>query len=231
MGLGFSLILGITTILGTLFPLFLHPASGVSARFVVGLVLLVIGLLFCSIAGSGRERQLTRSGRQYVQGVLICVVSGVLSSLMNLGIVLAAPVQAIARESGASPIGAANVFWPLFLAGGFAANLLYCSWRLSAQRTWKLFHLARGSEWSSTMAMGAAWFGGTFLYGTGAAAMGPLGPALGWPIYISLLVITAYVLGMFAGEWRGSPAVVRRWMKAGIAVMVASTFLIAESRS
>jgi L-rhamnose-H+ transport protein len=60
--------------------------------------------------------------------------------------------------------------------------------------------------------------------------MGNLGPIIGWPVFMSLMLVCAYLVGRFTGEWRGVNAAVIRRMNTGIAVTVVSLFFIGNSR-
>ena len=52
--------------------------------------------------------------------------------------------------------------------------------------------------------MGLMWFGGVALYGTAVMNMGKLGASIGWPVIQSMAVLGGNVVGIFAGEWKGS---------------------------
>ncbi len=60
--------------------------------------------------------------------------------------------------------------------------------------------------------------------------MGSLGPIIGWPVFMSLMVICAYLVGRFTAEWRGVPAAVIWRMNMGIAIIAVSLFVIGYSR-
>lgn len=57
-------------------------------------------------------------------------------------------------------------------------------------------------------------------YGMGASAMGALGPAIGWPVYLSSLIIGNNFWGWLTGEWRESSWTAFLTMIAGIALQV-----------
>ncbi len=78
--------------------------------------------------------------------------------------------------------------------------------------------------------MGAAWILGVLAYGAGAWMMGPLGPIVGFPVFTALMLVSAYVMGRFAGEWRGVTPVATRSMNTAVALNVISLFLIGLSR-
>jgi L-rhamnose-H+ transport protein len=71
------------------------------------------------------------------------------------------------------------------------------------------------------------WYGGISLYGVGAAMMGPLGGVLGWPIFMSMNIIVANVLGYLTGEWSGTSSRARGLSWSGIAVLVVAIIVVA----
>jgi len=75
--------------------------------------------------------------------------------------------------------------------------------------------------------MGLLCFGSFIIYGAGANALGPLGAVVGWPLFMSMSLITSNTLGWLSGEWRGAPAKAVRYAAAGIAVLIAAITVIA----
>lgn len=71
---------------------------------------------------------------------------------------------------------------------------------------------------------GHLWFGSTLLYGLAAGKLGDWGAILGWPLFMSLIVITATILGSFAGEWKGCAPIAIRIQWIGVTVMVLADF-------
>ena len=51
--------------------------------------------------------------------------------------------------------------------------------------------------------MGLLWLGSTVIYGAASARMAAMGPILGWPLFMSSIIITANVWGFATGEWKG----------------------------
>jgi len=234
IGLGSAFVLGISTLLGTLLPIFM--ANQVSLKwlpFLTGLSMLLGGIAICGLAG--RDRELTRGSsgepiQSYTSGLVIGVVSGVLSCLLNVGMVTGAPIQEIARRGPAPEWAVGNVAWPILLFGGFLANASYCGYLFVKKSSSRLFQAGGWREWLGSLAMGAAWFIGLLMYGAGAIFMGSLGPILGWPVFISLMVVSAYLAGRWTGEWRGVPSSITRRMNTGITLIVVSLFIIGYSR-
>jgi len=52
--------------------------------------------------------------------------------------------------------------------------------------------------------MGLFWFGSTVIYGAITALLGKMGPIVGWPLFMSAIIITSNVWGLATGEWKGA---------------------------
>ena len=68
--------------------------------------------------------------------------------------------------------------------------------------------------------MAIVWEGNLIAYATGATKIGDLGPSVGWPVVLSLTVITSNVWGALTGEWRGAGRRAVVIMVAGIGLLV-----------
>ena len=58
-----------------------------------------------------------------------------------------------------------------------------------------------------------------------------LGTVVAWPAFMSLIVITAMVLGVVTGEWKGSGQKPLQVMFAGLAVLVLSIVVLSLATS
>ncbi|MFZ0758671.1 MAG: L-rhamnose/proton symporter RhaT [Candidatus Sulfotelmatobacter sp.] len=229
MALGFALILGITSSFGSLIPMaILHSDQLLAKRglaLIAGTTIMVFGLVLLALAGRARERDLAtgsavRSG--FAFGLLLCVFSGIFSSMMNFSFVFGDELRLRALQAGASNAMAANPIWALTVTGGFVANFLYCVYLLNKNRTWSAFRQGNPpAYWLLGTSMGLLWFGGTVLYGVGAASLGALGGIVGWPIFMTVDIIAALFWGAVSGEWQGAGrrALVYNWMGVGFLLM------------
>ena len=77
--------------------------------------------------------------------------------------------------------------------------------------------------------MSALWFASTTLYGFASGLLGSLGTVLGWPIFMSIVVVVASAIGWMAGEWRGSGTRPLRLQVAGLAMLVEAVFLFSKA--
>ena len=239
MALGFALILGITSSFGSLIPMaILHSEQLLTKRglaLIAGSAVMILGLVFLALGGRVREHDLgtgngARSG--FAVGLVLCVFSGIFSSMMNFSFVFGDELRVRALQSGASNAMASNSIWALTLTGGFVVNFLYCVYLLNTNRTWSVFREGNPSGyWLLGILMGMLWFGGTVLYGIGAASLGALGGIIGWPIFMTVDIIGALFWGAVSGEWRGASrrALVYNW--AGVGILVAAIAVISAGNA
>ncbi len=235
IGLAFAVILGISAAVGSLVPLLqLHPGqalTGEGLAVLSGLLLVLIGVGFCAVAGRKREAALRHVPAKVpvMRGLFYCLIGGVGSALVNLALAFGAPLLALARRSGVPAAWSPNTVWlPLMVAGG-VPNLLYCVYVMRRNRTGR--QLASGGRGHYLLAalMSVFWFGSTVIYGVAAGALGSMGAVLGWPLYMSLIVITASLWGLVTGEWRHSGERPLRIMLAGVGLLVAAIFVLATA--
>jgi len=240
MALAFAIILGITSSVGSLLPLLiLNPGELFSRRgqlLMVGLVLVIAGIIVCSKAGALREKNQKPDAQPggksgFMTGLVICLASGILSPALNFGFVFGEPLKKAAIAAGASGDFAGNAVWALALAGGFCVNAGYAVYLLARNGTWGHFTQAGTplGYWLGACLMGLLWYSGISIYGMGAAAMGPLGGVLGWPIFMSVVIIMANVLGAATGEWKGAGPRAVRLSWTGICVLVIAITVIAQA--
>jgi L-rhamnose-H+ transport protein len=239
IALGFAIILGITSSVGSLLPLVILKPEELWTRrggyLVVGLVMVVAGIVCCAIAGAQRERDTrgdaaTPAGGSFAAGLLVCLISGILSPMLNFGFVFGESVKNAAVAAGAGENVATNAIWAPALTAGFLPNAGYALYLLARRRGWGLFTapLIPKLYWAGASTMGLLWFGGISIYGNGAAVMGPLGGVLGWPVFMSMVIVTANVLGALSGEWQGAGRRARVTSWAGIVILVAAIAIISR---
>lgn len=242
MGLGFAVILGITASLGSLLPILVLDRRQLFTRqgyaLMIGLVLVVGGIILCSAAGARRERELAKEAKQggkrsFWLGLLICILSGIFSPMLNFSFVFGKSIQDLTLKFGAPPAMASNAVWALALSAGFLANAGYCVYLLSRNRTWgKLFQSGTpAAYWVGAIVMGLLWFAGIAVYGVGAADLGALGGVIGWPLFMAMIIISANLWGAFTGEWKGASGGTHAYSWAGIGVLLAAIYVISRGSS
>ena len=233
MALGFAIILGITASFGSLFPLaVLHPEELHSKRgeaLMIGTAVMIVGLLFLALAGKRRERDegaagTARSG--FALGLVICIFSGIFSSMLNFSFLFGDEIRVLALAAGASNSMAANPIWSLTVTGGFLSNLVYCVYLLNKNSTWGVYREGNSSYWLLGGLMGLSWYGGVVAYGMGAASLGKLGGIVGWPMFMTLDIIAGLFWGAVTGEWKRASNRALAYCWTGVAILVLAIVLI-----
>jgi len=231
--LAFSIVLGTSAAVGSLIPMVSLYRENVNsaARYAVlgSIALVLLGVMLCAAAGRLREgssAQSASSQKRTSKGLLLAFLCGLLASFMNFGVAFGTPLVEVARSFGASRLSAINVIWfPLLLAGA-VPNIVYCVWLMKRNRSGSRYRVGR-LHWALAAIMAVFWFGSTVLYGLAASQLGTWGPILGWPLFMSLIVITATILGMFTGEWKDRGPLPIRIQWAGVTVLVLAIFVLA----
>ena len=252
IALAFSVILGLAAAVGSLVPLLRQHADQIfqpmGLDVLAGVALVLVGVGICAVAGRRREAALktvaprsassagtavaaaAKPKTSIAAGLVYCVISGVGSALVNIGFTEGKPLQDFAQANGAAAIWAPNAIWlPLMLAGG-VPGLIYCAYLVKKNRTGARFsESGTAGYWWLAAVMALFWFGSTVLYGMGAGELGSLGTILGWPVFMSLIVITASFLGVLTGEWKGSGKQPVRIMYAGIGVLILAIVVLSRA--
>jgi len=229
MALGFAVILGITSSFGGLVPLaILHPdqlGTRQGLALIAGTLVVALGLVFLAVAGKRRERERAseaaaeRSG--FGVGLIICILSGVFSSMLTFAFVFGDKLQDLTHQAGATPAMSGNAIWALAVSCGFLPNAAYCIYLLNKSHSWSIYlEKAGGATYVLGAAlMGLLWYSGLVVYGMGTAALGALGKIVGWPVFMSVDIIAGIGWGFLGGEWKGASRTALTYCLIGIAIL------------
>lgn len=241
LAVGYGIIIGLIAPIGTFLPLFvLYPErlwTRQGLTLMIGTLLVLTGVVFCALAGRRRERE-SQSLAAMVQkefwvGLIMCVLAGIFSPMLNFAFVFGAELQSKALASGSQPNMATNAIWALTLAAGFLANGGYCVYLLHKNRTWNLFFSSRAtaSYWAGGSLMGLVFFGSFMAYGMGATALGSLGGIVGWPLFMSMSLFASNLWGAVTGEWAGAGHRTYAYSLVGIAMIICAVVVISRGGS
>jgi len=238
IALAFSIILGIAAAVGGLFPLIRYHADKLFAPsgidVLVGVALVIVGVGICAKAGRKREAALGQAvdakKASMMRGLVFCFISGVGSALVNIGFTSGPQLLSAAEQSGAATQWAPNAIWlPLMMAGGIP-NLIYCIYLVRKNRNANNFSRPGTSGYYILAGiMGVFWFASTLLYGIAAGKMGPLGTSVGWPVFMSMIVITASIWGVLTGEWRGTGRRPLQIMYGGVGFLILAIIVLSRA--
>ena len=212
LSLTMGIVMGLAGSVGSLIPFFQGSNSTndpVFSYVLVGLLISLIGVAFTAKAGIDRDKlqnsSESKNKSNITKGILIAVVCGVLSALLNVGFSNAAPIAKTAENFGVITRNSSLVAWVVVLWGAFLMNALYCVYLLFKNNTWRSFsevNSFKAYRWS--VIAGLCWFAALGVYGQGAALLGDIGPIIGWPILLGLSLIISNYWAYKAGEWRNA---------------------------
>lgn len=237
IALTFSLVLGTSAAFGALIPLIrLHPDKlhTPSGRFLLlGIATMLFGVAVCALAGWMRDHALSMDarvpGKSAALGSILAILCGCGAASMNFGLAYGTPLNGIALEYGASPANSSNAVWLLLLASGSIPNLGYCIFLLNRNSSSRNFRKSWLKYGMLALVMAVFWFGSLLLYGASVAKLGPLGVSVGWPIFMSLIVIAASLLGILTGEWKNSGRRPLALQLGSVAVLILAVFILSRA--
>lgn len=237
IALTFSIVLGLSAAMGSLIPLIrfhydrlLTRAGAIS---LAGIALVLLGVAASAVAGKMRDRTKhvnASNTRHFGAGLAMAIASGICASMMNVGFAYGAPLATAAAAHGANTLWITDAIWVPLMAGGALPNIAYCLYLLSKRGTAVNFTASTfGRNIPLAFVMAILWFGSSVFYGIATIFLGDLGPVVGWPLFMSLIVIVASLLGIWTGEW--SHAGKQPLRVQGLAVLVLVIAVIVLSRA
>lgn len=237
IGLTFSIVLGVSAAVGSLIPLIRlqHAVGGFSAASPIlpGIALVLAGVFVCAVAGRMRERAQgsEKKRRSFGVGLAMALCSGLCAASMNFGVAFGEPLLRSAAAHGAAPQQVVNAVWLPLLMAGALPNVAYCLYLLRRQRSWVNFRSQQTPAYLAlAMVMAVLWFFSTALYGVATTRLGELGVVVGWPVFMSLIVVTAGILGIVTGEWKHSGAAPLSLQVVGMLLLVTAVVTLSRAQ-
>ena len=233
MALGVSLLMGLINVFGSPVPLaikepgkFLEP-GGIALLGAVAVM--VVGVIICALAGRSKERDLGTLAKQqknavsvtpFAVGLVFCIISGVLSAMVNFGFIFGEPLADAAARLGASDMAKSNAIWALVFTGNYLVNVLYALTKMIKNKTLGLI-VTQGTPryWAWALFMGIAWPLGIILFGIGATKMGHYGAFVAFPMMLVMAILFGNLAGALTGEWRGTSTRTKATMLGGVLVL------------
>lgn len=236
IGLAFAIILGISAAIGSLITLGTKHAdkmfSPAGLAVIVGVAMVIAGVAICAVAGRRREAVLGTGPKDvpFARGFVFCVISGVGSALVGLGLEWGSEIVRAAKSAGAPEIWRPNAVWLPLMVAGAIPNVIYCIHLTRKNGSGARFKEAgTGLYWVFAAVMALFWFGSTVMYGVSTVELGSLGGAIAWPLYMSIIVITASLVGILSGEWRNTGKGLIRVQLAGLAVLILAVVVLSRA--
>lgn len=265
VSLGSSIILGLCMVFGALIPSIyydLFPKEGKDTfsmlvgsswglTVMAGLALCVIGIIICGKAGVMKEKQLSnttttdshgmasKTEYKFGLGMLVAIVSGVLSACFNFGLEAGKPMAEVANElwKATHPgegnfLYQNNVTYVVILWGGLTTNFIWCMILNARNKTFGDYTntktpLLRNYIFSALA--GTTWFLQFFFYGMGESKLG--NGASSWILHMAFIILVANMWGLVLKEWKGVNKSTVSTIILGIIIIILSVLLVGYGNS
>jgi L-rhamnose-H+ transport protein len=261
VSLGSTIILGLCAVFGSIIPSvyynFFPKESKDSFSDLIhahwgqmvlsGIVICVIGIIVCGKAGMMKERQLSKD-REMVQynkdyhftlGIIVAIVSGVLSACFNFGIEAGKPMAETANAiwKAAHPgqgnfLFQNNVIYIIILWGGLTTNAIWCAILNFRNKTYGDYTDTTKPLFNNYLfcaLAGTTWFLQFFFYGMGESKLG--NGASSWILHMAFIILTANAWGLLLKEWKGLNRKTIGTLIAGILVIMLSILIVGYGNS
>jgi L-rhamnose-H+ transport protein len=228
LAITFAVSLGTSAAVGALTPLISQHSEQLLTRqgmlILAGVLIIILGVALCGVAGRSREAAVPQSAgphRSFWRGWLYAFISGILGSMLNLGLAFGGSIQRAAQEHGASVAMMSNAVWLPCLYAGFLPGAIYCFLQMRKKGNVSKLQLpGTWYYWLAAASMGLLWFGSIILYSISTVKLGDLGTSIGWPLFLASIVIASTIFGVLAGEWKNTGRRPIQTMVLGVGCLV-----------
>lgn len=260
MSLGNSVVLGFCAAFGAVVPSIyysINPTAGKisftdmlaspGGRLVLlGVLVCLIGIAISGKAGMMKEGELSEEQQKasvsefsLVKGLIIAVISGILSSFFNFGIEAGKPMAIVANEAwkAINPgqgefLFQNNVTFVVILWGGLTTNLIWTTILSLKNKSYGDFTNRKSPILNNILfsaLAGTTWFMQFFFYGMGESKLG--NGASSWILHMSTIILTANLWGIYRKEWTGVSPKTKGTIITGISVIILAVFLVGIGNS
>ena len=229
LAITFAVCLGTSAAVGALTPLIAQHADQIMTRqgglIFLGVLMIIVGVALCGLAGKHREAALQQASASvrhgFWWGYLLAFVSGILGSMLNLGLAYGGSIQRAAQQHGASLAMMSNAVWLPCLYAGFLPGAIYCYILMRKKGSVSQLRLpGTWYYWFAAASMGFLWYGSIILYSISTVKLGALGTSIGWPSFLASIVVASTVFGALTGEWARTGTRPIRTMILGVSFLV-----------
>jgi len=253
MSLGNSVVLGFCAAFGAIVPSIYYNINPTEGKIsftdmmatsggqlvLLGVFVCLTGIAISGKAGMMKEKELSEEEQKksieefsLVKGLIIAVLSGILSAYFNFGIEAGKPLADAAVEAGFNPLFRNNVTFVVILWGGLTTNFIWTTILSLKNKSYidftnKQTPIAKNLLFSAFA--GTVWFLQFFFYGMGESKLG--NGASSWILHMSTIILTANLWGVYRREWKGVAPKTKWTITAGITVIILSVFLVGIGNS
>jgi L-rhamnose-H+ transport protein len=237
--LTYAIAVGISCVVGTLLPLWLHGTLGEvlksnGASFLItGIVLGAIGIAICGLAGRHKEKDIEKDSNNktvfsLAKGLPLCLLAGILSALYGVSLDQGQPIADVAAKYGAANFQG-NAIYIFSNSGAFVTTLFYCLYLHKKEKTFKQYTAAGSNSLTKNYLLsiltGVLWYGQFFFYGLGHVRMGNY-KFTSWAIHMIMLVLFSSIAGLLMKEWKNCSAVTIRLLILALLVLITAVLLL-----
>jgi L-rhamnose-H+ transport protein len=248
MSLGNSVVLGFCSAFGALVPSIYYnffPTKGKTSftdlistswgRIILsGVVICLVGIYICGRAGVMKERELPEEEKKksvaefnLVKGLIVAIISGILSACFNFGIEAGKPMAEAAVAAGFNPLFQNNVIYVTLLWGGLSTNLIWCVILNLKNKSFGDYTdsskpLLKNYLFSALA--GTTWFLQFFFYGMGESKLG--NGASSWILHMAFIILVANGWGILLKEWKGVSPKTKATFTFGIIAIILSVMIV-----
>ncbi len=235
LAITFAVCLGTSAAVGALTPLFAQHSDQVMTRqgglIFLGVLIIILGVSLCGLAGKHREAELQQASSTkrhgFLGGFLLAFTSGILGSMLNLGLAFGGSIQRAAQQHGASVAMMSNAVWLPCLYAGFLPGAIYCYILMRKNGNTNLLRLpGTWYYWLIGASMGFLWFGSIILYSISTVKLCDLGTSIGWPLFLASIVVASTIFGALTGEWAKTGTRPIRTMILGVSFLVVAIAIL-----
>ncbi|GAB2805461.1 L-rhamnose/proton symporter RhaT [Ferruginibacter profundus] len=233
----------------------------------LGLLLCIIGIIICGKAGGMKDKDLVKneelhtdteaigahgetlakkshidaSGSEFllVKGLILAIISGVLSACFSFGIEAGSSMGVTANEiwKNANPgqgefLFRNNVIFVVILWGGLTTNFIWCMILNARNKSFGDYTNKKSPLLKNYLLCalgGTMWFLQFFFYGMGESKMG--NGASSWILHMSFIILVANTWGIVLKEWKGVSKKTTTTIIVGILTILASVIIVGIGNS
>jgi L-rhamnose-H+ transport protein len=240
LSLAYAMNYGAQIAFGSMAPILIHSRGDL--KMTHGYVIMLgVGICLAGVVVAGKaamlksrsmdvhESKQTHGSSALVKGLIVAFLSGLLCACYSLAFSFGDPVREVSEQSfGNAAWRSTFVVTALVLWGGAVSSLAYCLFKLAKNNTWGYFAKAGIAKTLIIAFVMALLHDGAILFwGLGASRLGPLGVGVGYAVFMSFAIIVGNINGFLTGEWKGASQQSRKWIAAGIAVLIIGVSVLA----
>lgn len=241
IALGQSIALGLCAAIGTLVPPVVAGQNLFADRsgilIIIGVAISLAGIATIGYAGALKSRNMTPEERKAAvkefalkKGILIAILSGIMSACFNFGLTAGDPLREAAIRAGANPLFAKNPVIMFVTLGGFITNFIYCVFLNIKNKTGKDYLSVSGPVLANNILFsligGTLWYMQFFFMGMGESLLPAGMVAFAWSILMSMNIAFSNIWGIILKEWKGAGRKTIVILLTGIVILILSTFVI-----